>query len=300
MGVTELEPRGLVFNIMRYAISDGPGIRTTVFFKGCPLSCLWCHNPEGQSPGRELIFRRERCLQCGACLAACPTALAPESCRLCGRCAQVCPAGARELLGREYTLGEVLAEVEKDRVFYDESGGGVTFSGGEPLLQAHFLLALLMACRERGLHAALDTTGFAPFSVLAAVAPFTDLFLYDLKLMDKGEHLKYTGVPNEGILSNLARLSQMHRNILIRVPIIPGLTDTRHNLEAMAAFLKPIPIRGIEILPYHRTGTDKYRLLGRDYKLPELTSPSAREMEAAAAVLAASGHKVTVGGVPNE
>lgn len=295
-----MDVKGLIFNIMRYSISDGPGIRTTVFLKGCPLSCLWCHNPEGQSPHKELIIRRDRCIQCGACLASCPVAGGEDSCRLCGKCAEVCCSGTRELVGREHTVPEALAEIEKDIVFYDESGGGVTFSGGEPLFQGDFLLALLQACKEQGIHTALDTTGFAPFSLLAAVSQYTDLFLYDLKLMDKVEHLKYTGVPNEGILSNLSRLAQGHQNVAVRVPIIPGITDTPGNLEAMAAFLKPIPIRQVEILPYHNTAETKYQRLGRAYPLAGLASPAPEKMAEVAAYFAASGHRIIIGGMPNE
>ncbi len=295
-----MDKKGLIFNIMRYSISDGPGIRTTVFLKGCPLSCLWCHNPEGPSPRKELRIRRDRCIQCGACLVCCPAPGSPDSCRLCGKCAEVCCTGARELLGRELTVPEAMAEIEKDIIFYDESGGGVTFSGGEPLLQAEFLLALLGACREQGIHTAVDTTGFAPFSVLEAAAPLTDAFLYDLKLMDNGQHLEDTGVPNSGILSNLSRLARGHQNITVRVPIIPGITDTDGNLEAMAAFLKPIPIQQVEILPYHNTALAKYQHLGRTYPLADLASPSQEKMKEAATALAASGHKVIIGGVPNE
>lgn len=294
-----MDEKGLVFNIMGYSISDGPGIRTTVFLQGCPLNCSWCHNPEGQSPRPQLIYRRERCLECGACLEVCPADLDPAACRLCGRCAEICPAGARELLGREYTVAQVLAEIEKDRIFYEESGGGVTFSGGEPLFQPDFLLALLMACRERGLHTALDTTGFAPYPVLAALAPYTDLFLYDLKLMDSDRHLAYTGVANGIILSNLARLSQVHPGVALRLPLIPGITDTTENLEAMAAFIKPLPLLGIEILPYHNTAQAKYQLLGRSYP-PDLVSPAPARTEEAAIILAASGHPVKIGGVTSE
>jgi len=295
-----MDVKGLIFNIMRYSISDGPGIRTTVFLKGCPLSCLWCHNPEGQSPKRELIIRGDRCIHCGACLACCPVAGGEDSCRLCGKCAEVCCSGARELVGREPTVPEVMAEIKKDIIFYDESGGGVTFSGGEPLFQGDFLLALLQACEEQRIHTAVDTTGFAPFTVLAAVSQYTDLFLYDLKLMDNSEHLKYTGVPNGGILSNLTRLAQRHQNIAVRVPIIPGITDIPGNLEAMAAFLKPIPIRQVELLPYHNTAASKYQRLGQVYPLAALASPTPEKMEEAAAYFAASGHKIIIGGVPNE
>jgi pyruvate formate lyase activating enzyme len=193
-----------------------------------------------------------------------------------------------------------MAEIEKDIIFYDESGGGVTFSGGEPLFQWDFLLALLQACKEQGIHTAVDTTGLAPYSVLAAVSQYTDLFLYDLKLMDKVKHMEYTGVPNQGILDNLIRLAECHQGITVRVPLIPGITDTPGNLEAMAAFLKPIPILEVELLPYHNTAETKYQRLGRVYPLAAQASPSPEKMAEAAAYFATSGHKLIIGGVPNE
>lgn len=289
---------GVVFNIMRYAIGDGPGIRTTIFFKGCPLACLWCHNPESQSPVKELIIRRDRCLSCGACLACCPVACQAD-CRLCGRCAELCPAAARELIGREYSVSEVMIEIEKDRIFYEESGGGVTFSGGEPLAQRDFLLALLQASRQQGLHTAVDTCGYGPYANIAKAAPFTDLFLYDLKIMDCAAHLRYTGAANVDILNNLRLLASDHPNVQLRVPIIPGITAGMANLQAMATFLQPLPIRQIELLPYHNTALGKYRLLGRD--CPEgLRQPSQQLMIKAANTLATSGHSVLIGGVANE
>lgn len=293
-----MDQTGIIFNIMRYAISDGPGIRTTVFFKGCPLACQWCHNPESQSPDQQLIIRSDRCLNCGACIACCPVGGDPAACRRCGRCAEICPAGARELLGREISVPAVMAELEKDRLFYEESGGGVTFSGGEPLYQAAFLLALLQASKEQGFHTAVDTCGYGPFSALAATVPFTDLYLYDLKLMDPDAHQYYTGVSNVSILSNLEQLTKSHGNVRIRTPLAPGLTDGNSNLEAMAAFLQPLAISEIEILPYHNTALSKYQLLGRPYL--QTPRPSQDQLEQAKNILAASGHKVLIGGTPNE
>lgn len=294
-----MERKGIIFNIMRYSIDDGPGIRTTIFLKGCPLHCFWCHNPESQSPTRELILRQDRCLACNACLDFCPVAGKVEDCRLCGRCQDLCPSGAREILGREFSVSEVMAQVEKDRLFYEESGGGVTFSGGEPLFQADFLLALLTECKESNLHRTIDTCGYSVYSTIMAVGLLTDLFLYDLKLMDSAAHKYYTGVPNEIILANLRRLAFDHPNVRVRTPIIPGITDSKKNLQAMAAFLQPLPISQIDILPYHNTGLAKYRLLGRDYPL-DVTKPSQAQMENVAEILSASGHQVIIGGVPNE
>lgn len=291
---------GLVFNIMKYSISDGPGIRTTIFLKGCPLACTWCHNPESQSFAQELILRPERCIGCGACLACCPGAGVISECTLCGKCVECCTTGSRELAGREMTVPQVMAEVLKDQIFYDESGGGVTISGGEPLAQASFLMTLLGACKEQEIQTAVDTTGFAPGPVLREAAGLTDLFLYDLKLMDEGEHRKFTGVPNQVILKNLRELARIQAKVIIRVPIIPGITDTESNLGLMAGFLRDIPVLHVEILPYHSTARGKYQRLGKEYPLAHLETPSREQMESAAEVLGASGHRVIIGGVVNE
>ncbi len=260
---------GLVFDVKRFAIHDGPGIRTTLFFKGCPLRCPWCHNPESLLPRRELVFHGERCLLCRACLEACPTGAASlepgkapadgERCNLSGACVEACPPGAREILGRWITLEEALAELERDRVFFQESGGGVTFSGGEPLAQADFLESLLSACRERGLHTALDTTLFAPPEVVGRMLPLADLWLVDLKHMDSRVHRRFTGVPNEGILENLRLLASRGGRIFARIPLVPGFNDSRENLEAAADFLREMgeAVEEVDLLPYHKGGVHK-------------------------------------------
>ncbi len=265
--------KGLVFDLKRFAIHDGPGIRTTLFFKGCPLRCPWCHNPESLLPEPELVFHAERCLGCGDCLEACPAGAAslepgkapadPAACRLCGACVEACPSGAREILGEWKTVEEVLAELERDRVFYQESGGGVTFSGGEPLAQAEFLSALLEACREQGLHAALDTTGFAPRRVVERMIPLADLWLVDLKHMDSARHRRFTGVPNERILENFRLLSSRGAKIAARIPLIPRFNDGEENLRAAARFLAGLGEAVVEVnlLPYHKGGVHKLSFL---------------------------------------
>lgn len=313
-------PTGIVTNIQRYSLKDGPGIRTTVFLKGCPLSCAWCHNPETVSRQPEILVVEARCVRCGACVEACPNHQpvgAPADvvaaaqilsgragwlggkpvCLLCGACVDECPTGARAMVGRAMTVKELLEELLADRVFYEDSGGGVTFSGGEPLLQFEFLHAALAACRERGLHTAVDTSGFAPREHVLAVAAVADLILYDVKLLDETRHHEFTGVPNERILANLRALAAMHSNIWLRVPLIPGVNDDPADLDAVARLAASLSgIRQVNLLPYHKTGIHKFARLGQQYHLTEIQPPSAEQMQAAAARLAGSGVSVVLGG----
>jgi pyruvate formate lyase activating enzyme len=299
--------KGIVFDIQKFSIHDGPGIRTTVFFKGCPLSCWWCHNPESQALEPEVIFRAYRCIRCGACLSVCvqgaiswdgdAVSTDREKCTHCGACAQVCYSEAREAVGREMTVAQVMAEIERDVAFYDESNGGVTFSGGEPLWQAGFLLALLQACQAKEIHAALDTCGFAPWETLDAIREHVDLFLYDLKLMDGAKHRDFTGVSNELILKNLQALSQRGHDIVLRVPIIPGINDDDANIRQTGAFAAALPhLSRVDLLPYHHTGVDKYNRLDRAYGLPETRPPSSERLASIAQTLRGFGLQVKVGG----
>ncbi|HNW59360.1 MAG TPA: glycyl-radical enzyme activating protein [bacterium] len=285
--------RGLVFNIMRFAVHDGPGIRTTVFLKGCPLRCAWCHNPESIAPGVELSLRSDLCMACGACIEACPReaiAAAPqapvtrrEACIACGACIEACPAGARSLMGQAMDADEVIATVLADRVFYDQSGGGVTFSGGEPSHQPAFLHALLTASKEAGLHTVVDTCGHAPWPVLARIAPLTDLFLFDLKMFDPGEHRRWTGVSNRLILDNLLRLDAAGAAISLRLPVLPGINDDPGEIEKLAAWIGGLQhVRRLHLLPFHQTGSGKYGRLGRTLPRTELRPPGEEHLEALA------------------
>lgn len=298
---------GLIFNIQRYSVHDGPGIRTTVFLKGCPLRCEWCHNPEGISPRPQVIFLENRCIGCGECHAACrfgaeapgagPLPARNQACVACGDCVEACPAVAREMAGRRMTTEAVLETVLQDRVFYDESGGGVTFSGGEPLMQPGFLLELLQACHAQGLHTAVDTSGLAPLQRLLAVAPFTDLFLYDIKMMDDVKHRLHTGVSNVTMLENLRALGRVHNQIWVRVPIIPGINDDQADLKAIARFAANIPsVRQVNLLPFHRTGLPKSARLGALAGMAGVRPPSAQAMAAAAGLFNHAGLRAEIGG----
>ena len=275
-----------VFNIMRFATHDGPGIRTTVFFKGCPLACWWCHNPEGQRFQAEALYFEERCRRCGDCLAACPEGVAELGCRRCTICAEACQAEARQVAGKRMTLAEVLQEIEKDSIFYDESGGGVTLSGGEPVAQPRFAEALLQACRERGIRTVLETCGFAHPDTFPRVALAADAVLFDLKLMDPVKHRRYTGVSNRWILQNLEALAQRGRKLKVRIPVVPGINDSAEDAAQFAEFLNRLAIRDIELLPYHRIGSEKYRRLGLVYRLADTPQPAAAEVERMARAIA--------------
>ncbi len=300
--------RGLVTNIQKFSLHDGPGIRTTVFLKGCPLQCAWCHNPENISRRPEVMVVESRCIRCGACVEVCkyqkvvadgsPARVElPLDCEGCTDCVEVCPTGARVLQGREVTPSEVLEEVLADRVFYEESQGGVTFSGGEPLLQFEFLRCLLELSQKQGLHTAVDTCGFAPTDHLLAIAPLTSLFLYDIKFIDEKKHEQFTGVSNQRILDNLQALAKVHGTIWLRVPVIPGVNDADEELEAIAELAAGLPgIRQVTLLGYHKTGVQKFKRLGKEYTLAGLEPPSKERMEAVARFFAAKGLKVKIGG----
>jgi len=299
--------QGLIFDIRKYSIHDGPGIRTTVFFKGCPLHCLWCHNPEGQSFTPELMVRPGRCLkECSECLSVCePTALSKvadvpvldrNKCTACGTCSDACPTQAIEIVGRRLGVSEVMAEIEKDMIFFEESGGGVSFSGGEPLAQPDFLEVLLSQCQKKEIHTVVDTCGFAPARTLEKIAARADLFLYDLKLMDEDKHKKYTGASNRIILENLKRLSQGQKNIVIRLPLLPGINDDEENLSQMAEFLRSLGgINQVSLLPYHKLGKDKYKGLEKKNLSENLTPPSAERLEKIKRDLTSYGFTVLLG-----
>jgi pyruvate formate lyase activating enzyme len=277
---------GIIFDIKRYAINDGPGIRTAIFYKGCPLECWWCHNPEGQSNQPQLMFRLNRCKDSKACIEVCPWRAIKwdngsitdwEICDNCGRCAEVCYAGAREMIGRVVSVDQVMEEIERDIPFYDQSGGGVTFTGGEPMFQREFLYESLLACNKQGIHTTLDTSGYASWEGFEIVYPHVNLFLYDLKLMDEIKHKQFTSVSNQMILDNLRKLSKAMAHIVVRIPLIPGVNDDDENIELFAAFLADLPyLDGVELMPYHEIGLAKYQALGMNYKLKE-TRPTSRQ-----------------------
>ncbi len=297
---------GIVFDIKKFSIHDGPGIRTTVFFKGCPLSCWWCHNPESQTLEPERVYWENRCIRCGACQEVCEQEAISfegdypltdgERCTLCGSCVQVCYAQAREIVGREMMVAQVIAEIERDIPFYEESGGGVTFSGGEPLSQLGFLLALLQACQERDIHTAVDTCGFAPWESFDRIREQVGLFLYDLKLMDDLQHRKFTGVSNDLVLKNLQALSRRGHHIVLRIPVIPGINDDEGNLGQMGAFAAGLPhLDRVDILPYHHAAMSKYERLDKSYDLTQARPPSDERMAEVAEALRGFGLPVKIG-----
>ena len=286
---------GLIYNIQGYSIHDGPGIRTTVFMKGCPLRCKWCANPESMTHFPEILHFKGKCVKCYRCIEMCPygaisipkegefISINREACVDCKEylCAKGCYQGALEIAGNYITAEELLKEVKKDSLFYRNSGGGVTLSGGEPLSQYGFTLQFLKGCREKGIHTTLDTSGYAPWETLREILDSTDLVFYDIKHMNPAVHKELTGVSNEQILKNLeASLNLDKVPIIIRIPVIPGHNDSKENAEATARFVKELGAKEVNLLPYHRLATGKYTGLGRKYPLGEdILPPGDAEME---------------------
>lgn len=294
-----------VFDIQRFSTQDGPGIRTTVFFKGCPLRCLWCSNPESQSPMPQLLYFEDHCTHCYKCIDVCPSQAIQkaddgrllqdrQSCAACGKCVEECLTDARSISGKVMTVEEVCRIIEKDMAYYRTSGGGVTVSGGEPTYQADSLLHLLEKCGEMGLHICLDTCGFGDWHVLKKAIEQVDLVLMDNKHMNSEIHKKLTGVSNELILENTARIALQGVPIIIRVPLIPGINDSEENIGELARFMKTCGLLRVDLLPYHRFAVSKYQALGENYVLGEISSPEKDGVGRVATQLEALGMVVTV------
>ena len=311
---------GNVFDIQRFTVHDGPGIRTEVFLKGCPLRCLWCHSPESQNMKSDITLVEIRCIgveNCGECLKVCPTGALKEGktkysniqkekiqlinidrliCNSCGRCTEVCPSNALSIIGKKMSIDKILEIIEKDRTFYLRSNGGITISGGEPMLQYEFLLALLKECKKKGLHTCLDTTGYAKWKLYKNIIRYVDLVLYDLKHMDSKKSKVYTGKPNELILENAKKIAAQGVAMQIRIPIIPGYNDSEENLHATGKFCIELgaAVKEVQLLPYHRLGVVKYERLNRKYELKKVEPPNEEHMKLCKSIIEFYGLKATI------
>lgn len=300
----------LITSIQKYSIHDGDGIRTTVFFKGCPLTCVWCHNPETQNYGKDVMYDEERCVGCQSCIAACPQKAISakgdkvvtdlEQCDRCGTCNDYCLQNIREIAGKEYTINELVKEIRKDEMFYEESGGGVTLSGGEVMTSnMDYVEELVKKMKRIGISVTIDTCGFAPYENFKRLLPYVETFLYDIKAMDDKIHKKYIGVSNKMILENLEKLYQDGARIYIRIPVIKEVNGTKEQMEDVIAYLKEKNIHPpqINLLPYHNTGAGKYGRLGQEYDGRELHAPTNEEMNEFAKLFQNAGFQNTkIGG----
>lgn len=298
----------LVFDIKRYAINDGPGIRIVIFFKGCNLQCAWCHNPESVSSKPEKMYSPAKCIGCGTCVKACPEnaiTLTPNGivfdnllCILCGKCAEVCPTKAIEMTGQSMSVSQVMDIIERERPFFDQSGGGVTFSGGEPLIHSEMLISLLDECRKREIHTAVDTAGNVSTDIILKVAKITDLFLFDLKMMDDEMHRKWVNAGNQRILQNLKAISDTGANVIIRIPVVGGVNDSMQNFEQTARFVSELSgnKKQVNLLPYHSIAKNKYLKLGRNNSSEKMVEPDSGTLNMAIKIFAKYGINASVGG----
>ena len=296
---------GTVFDIQRYSIHDGPGIRTIAFLKGCPLSCLWCCNPESQNPKPEVMYQASRCIHCGKCIKACQFgAIDPQNiglvnhsvCTACGECANVCPTGALTMKGKRMTVEQVVQELKRDEINYRRSGGGITLSGGEPLVQSGFATELFKACQSKGWHTAIETTAYASDEAIEQAFPFVDLALLDIKSVDNEKHRRFTGVSNEMILKNARRISELTHTV-VRVPTVPQVNASPEGIRAICEFVLTLnQVKTVHLLPYHTYGENKYDLLGREYQMDPNASVSAEEIEELKKIVEHYGLQCVIGG----
>lgn len=296
---------GTVFDIQRFSLHDGPGIRTIVFLKGCPLSCKWCSNPESQKLKPVIMFKKNECISCGRCITACKIrAISPdypglvnrELCTGCGECANACPTGALVLKGKTMSVQQVILELKKDATTYRRSGGGITLSGGEPLVQHEFASVLLQACKAQGWHTAMETTGVGTAEAVEAVIPYVDTVLLDIKHMDTTQHQAHAGIGNEIAIENAPRISRISQTV-VRVPVIPGFNCSEEDIRAIAEFSKTLTsVRTIHLLPYHSFGENKYELMGREYELKDVRQLKPEDLEEYKSMVETYGFQCIIGG----
>lgn len=301
---------GTIFKFERYAIHDGPGIRTVVFLKGCPLRCRWCSSPESWNDYPELGFYTDKCTQCGACVETCLVGAIKTTvdsrivtdlqlCNNCAECVVVCPTGARRMIGKTVTVDEVLSEIEKDTVFYHRSDGGITLSGGEPTMQTGFVAAILKGCLERGIHTAIETCGHVKWENLEKIMPFLDLVYIDIKHISSERHRELTGKGNELIMTNIEKMEKYFANtpLIVRIPVITGVNDAIEDIKSIAIFIhKSKVVKRIELLPYHRYGHNMYNILSKEYALEKVKVPSKKQLNKMKAIFQSFQVQVQVGG----